>query len=128
MVLQQLRPWSYLGMDPWRGKMQRSAIFRDRRGNYALMTVITMIPLMGGVALAVDYTELVRERQETLNALDAAGIATALRRSSPVQATPMRRPMPRRSSKPTCKARPSSEHDADGDFAEQQRRRRHAGP
>jgi Flp pilus assembly protein TadG len=51
--------------------------FRDRRGNYALMTVITMIPLMGGVALAVDYTELVRERQETLNALDAAGIATA---------------------------------------------------
>ncbi|CDX39628.1 conserved exported hypothetical protein [Mesorhizobium sp. SOD10] len=51
--------------------------FRDRRGNYALMTAITMIPLMGGVALAVDYTELVRERQETLNALDAAGIATA---------------------------------------------------
>lgn len=50
---------------------------RDRRGNYALMTVITMVPLMGGVALAVDYTELVRERQETLNALDAAGIATA---------------------------------------------------
>jgi Flp pilus assembly protein TadG len=51
--------------------------FRDRRGNYALMTAITMIPLMGGVALAIDYTELVRERQETLNALDAAGIATA---------------------------------------------------
>ncbi|TIV70012.1 MAG: pilus assembly protein, partial [Mesorhizobium sp.] len=51
--------------------------FRDRRGNYALMTVITMVPLMGGVALAVDYTELVREREETLNALDAAGIATA---------------------------------------------------
>lgn len=51
--------------------------FQDRRGNYALMTVVTMIPLMGGVALAVDYTELVREKQETLNALDAAGIATA---------------------------------------------------
>ncbi|MGX5804686.1 pilus assembly protein TadG-related protein [Bradyrhizobium sp. Arg314] len=51
--------------------------FHDRRGNYALMTVITMIPLMGAVALAVDYTELVRERQQTLNALDAAGIATA---------------------------------------------------
>ncbi|PBB19002.1 hypothetical protein CK219_16980 [Mesorhizobium sp. WSM4313] len=50
---------------------------RDRRGNYALMTAVTMIPLMGGVALAVDYTELIRERQETLNALDAAGIATA---------------------------------------------------
>ncbi|WP_245451871.1 pilus assembly protein [Mesorhizobium waimense] len=50
---------------------------RDRRGNYALMTVITMVPLMGGVALAVDYAELVRQRQETLNALDAAGLATA---------------------------------------------------
>ncbi|TIQ31029.1 MAG: pilus assembly protein [Mesorhizobium sp.] len=49
----------------------------DKRGNYALMTVITMIPLMGGVALAIDYTELIRERQETLNALDAAGLATA---------------------------------------------------
>ena len=51
--------------------------FRDRRGNYALMTVITMIPLMGAVAIAVDYTELVRQKQETLNALDAAGLATA---------------------------------------------------
>ncbi|CAN7687770.1 pilus assembly protein TadG-related protein [Mesorhizobium sp. LjNodule214] len=50
---------------------------RDRRGNYALMTVITMVPLMGGVALAIDYSELVRQRQETLNGLDAAGLATA---------------------------------------------------
>jgi len=41
------------------------------------MTAITMVPLMGGVALAVDYTELVRQRQETLNALDASGLATA---------------------------------------------------
>jgi len=51
--------------------------FRDKRGNYALITAITMVPLMGGVALAVDYTELVRQRQETLNSLDAAGLATA---------------------------------------------------
>ncbi len=43
------------------------------------MTAITMIPLMGAVAIAVDYTELVRQRQETLNALDAAGLATAQR-------------------------------------------------
>ena len=65
-------------MDPWRGWVAMIRRFlRDKRGNYALMTAITMIPLMGGVALAVDYTELVRERQETLNALDAAGIATA---------------------------------------------------
>ncbi|UVK37529.1 pilus assembly protein [Mesorhizobium sp. AR10] len=49
----------------------------DRRGNYALMTVIAMVPLMGAVALAVDYSELLRQKQDTLNALDAAGIATA---------------------------------------------------
>ncbi|TIS30754.1 MAG: hypothetical protein E5X11_26130, partial [Mesorhizobium sp.] len=36
----------------------------DKRGNYALLTVITMVPLMGAVALAVDFTELVREKQE----------------------------------------------------------------
>ncbi|UCI06147.1 TadE/TadG family type IV pilus assembly protein [Mesorhizobium sp. B1-1-8] len=50
---------------------------RDRRGNYALVTAITMVPLMAAVGLAVDYAELVRQKQETLNALDAAGIATA---------------------------------------------------
>ncbi|TPN81868.1 VWA domain-containing protein [Mesorhizobium sp. CU2] len=49
----------------------------DKRGNYALMTAITMVPLLAAVGLAVDYTELVRQRQETLNALDAAGMATA---------------------------------------------------
>lgn len=49
----------------------------DRRGNYALMTVIAMVPLMGAVALAVDYSELLRQKQDTLSALDAAGIATA---------------------------------------------------
>jgi Flp pilus assembly protein TadG len=51
--------------------------WKDRRGNYAVMTVIAMVPLMGGVALAVDYGEMVREKHDTLNALDAAGIATA---------------------------------------------------
>ncbi|MBN9241472.1 MAG: hypothetical protein J0I98_01620 [Mesorhizobium sp.] len=50
--------------------------WKDRRGNYALLTAIVMVPLMGAVALAVDYTELVREKQDTLNALDAAGVAT----------------------------------------------------
>ena len=51
--------------------------WKDRRGNYAMLTAIVMVPLMGAVALAVDYTELVREKQDTLNALDAAGVATA---------------------------------------------------
>lgn len=49
----------------------------DRRGNYALMTVLAMVPLTGALAIGVDYTELVRQRQNALNALDAAGIATA---------------------------------------------------
>ncbi|WP_421913610.1 pilus assembly protein TadG-related protein [Mesorhizobium sp.] len=55
---------------------------RDRRGNYALVTAICLVPLMGAVALAVDFGELVRQRQVTLNALDAAGIATARQISS----------------------------------------------
>ncbi|QPC93753.1 pilus assembly protein [Mesorhizobium sp. INR15] len=49
----------------------------DRRGNYALMTVLAMVPLTGALAIGIDYTELTRQRQDTLNALDAAGIATA---------------------------------------------------
>jgi Flp pilus assembly protein TadG len=51
----------------------------DRRGNYAMMTVIAMLPLMGGLAVAIDYSEMSRERSQALNALDAAGIATATR-------------------------------------------------
>ncbi|RWM77277.1 MAG: pilus assembly protein [Mesorhizobium sp.] len=50
---------------------------RDRRGNYTLMTVITMVPLMGGLALSVDYSELLRQKSATLNALDGARLATA---------------------------------------------------
>ena len=52
---------------------------KDKRGNYALITVITLVPLMGALALGVDYTELSRQRLDTLNALDAAGVATARR-------------------------------------------------
>ncbi|CCV06167.1 conserved hypothetical protein [Mesorhizobium metallidurans STM 2683] len=51
--------------------------WRDRRGNYTLMTVITIVPLMGGLALSIDYSQLLRQKQDALNALDAAGIATA---------------------------------------------------
>ncbi len=50
---------------------------RDRGGNYAIAVVVGLVPLMGGLAMAVDYAELNRERQAVLNALDAAGIATA---------------------------------------------------
>lgn len=51
----------------------------DTRGNYMLMTAAALVPILGGMALAVDYTEMSRQRQLTLNALDAAGIATARR-------------------------------------------------
>ncbi|WP_181174524.1 TadE/TadG family type IV pilus assembly protein [Mesorhizobium sp. B2-3-10] len=52
---------------------------RDRRGNYALMTAVAMVPLMGGLAIAVDFTEMNREKQMVMNALDAANFATARR-------------------------------------------------
>ena len=50
---------------------------KDIRGNYILLTAISMVPIMGGLAIAIDYTELTRQRSMTMSALDAAGIATA---------------------------------------------------
>ena len=55
------------------------SFFKDERGNYALLTAVAIVPIMGALALGVDYAEMSRQRQETLNALDAAGIATARR-------------------------------------------------
>ncbi len=49
----------------------------DTAGNYAMATAVALLPIMGGLALAVDYTELNRQQEAMLNALDAAGIATA---------------------------------------------------
>lgn len=51
--------------------------WKDTQGNYALITALVMAPLMGSLAIAVDYTELSRQRLDTRNALDAANIATA---------------------------------------------------
>lgn len=42
-----------------------------------MITAIAMVPLMGALALGVDYAQMSRERQAALSALDAAGIATA---------------------------------------------------
>ena len=50
---------------------------RNVSGQYALMTAILAVPLLGGLAVAIDFTEMNRQRVEMLNALDAAGIATA---------------------------------------------------
>ena len=49
----------------------------DTSGNYAIATAVLVVPLLGALALAVDYTEISRQRAMTLNALDAAGIAAA---------------------------------------------------
>jgi Flp pilus assembly protein TadG len=48
----------------------------DKRGNFSIMMVIATVPILGGLALAVDYTELSKQRQIVLNALDAANVAT----------------------------------------------------
>ena len=52
---------------------------RNESGQYAMMTAILAVPLLGALAFAVDFTEMNRQRVEVLNALDAAGIATARR-------------------------------------------------
>lgn len=49
----------------------------DVRGGYAIATTIAIVPIMGALALAVDYSELSRQHARALNALDAAGIAAA---------------------------------------------------
>ncbi len=51
--------------------------WRDHSGAYAIAFTVALVPIMGGLALGIDYAELNRQQQATLNALDAAGIATA---------------------------------------------------
>jgi len=50
---------------------------RDTAGNFAIAVAIGLVPIMGGVALAVDYGELSRQKHAAVSALDAAGIAAA---------------------------------------------------
>lgn len=52
---------------------------KNIRGNFGMMTAIAIVPIMGGLAIAIDYSEMTRQRLATRNALDAAGIATARR-------------------------------------------------
>lgn len=52
---------------------------KDTSGNYALMTAAAMVPIMGALALAIDYAEISREREVVRNALDAANMAVARR-------------------------------------------------
>jgi Flp pilus assembly protein TadG len=50
---------------------------RDRGGNYAMLMGFAMLPIMGSVAVAIDFSEMNRQKQATVSALDAAGLATA---------------------------------------------------
>lgn len=52
-------------------------LWSDCGGNYVLITAVAIVPIMGGLALAVDYAVMSQQRQSVLHALDAAGIATA---------------------------------------------------
>jgi Flp pilus assembly protein TadG len=52
---------------------------KDVSGNFGMIAAFAMLPIMGGLALAVDYGEMNRERQVVANALDAAGMATGRR-------------------------------------------------
>jgi Flp pilus assembly protein TadG len=51
----------------------------EKSGNYSLATVFALVPILGGVGLIVDYSEMTRQRGFVMNALDAAGVATARR-------------------------------------------------
>ena len=97
----------------------------DRRGNYALMTAVAMVPLMGGLALAVDFAEMNRQKQAVANALDAAGIATARQAVSGAtdeRARRLREKFLRGQSRPGEAGR----HAAHRHAAEQPERRRHS--
>lgn len=49
----------------------------DAKGQFGMAFAIALLPVMGAVAIAVDYSEMVRHRAATIHALDASGIATA---------------------------------------------------
>lgn len=49
----------------------------NESGNYAVIFGVVLFPVIGGIALAVDYSNLSRERSAIQNSLDAASLATA---------------------------------------------------
>lgn len=55
------------------------SLLKNRDGNFSVMMVVATIPILGGMALAVDYTNMSRQKSILLNAMDAAGIATGRR-------------------------------------------------
>lgn len=55
------------------------ALWGDRTGNFAMLTAIAAIPVMGAAGLAIDYSNMSRMRVELQQALDAAVLAVAQR-------------------------------------------------
>lgn len=53
--------------------------FENKSGSFAIMFALVLVPIVGAVALAVDYTIASRERTELHNAADIAALALARR-------------------------------------------------
>lgn len=49
----------------------------DRGGNFAMLSAIAMLPLLGAAGLAIDYTNLSRARSDFQQAMDSAVLAVA---------------------------------------------------
>ena len=50
---------------------------RDRSGNFAMMTAVMLVPIMGAVGMAVDYSNMSTIRSQAQNALDASSLQAA---------------------------------------------------
>ncbi len=50
---------------------------RDRRGNYGVMMGLLLFPIIGATALAVDYSNISRQRTAMQSSLDAAALAAS---------------------------------------------------
>lgn len=51
--------------------------FRNEAGNYAITFALTVFPILGAISMAVDYSNLARQRTAVQNGLDAAALAAA---------------------------------------------------
>lgn len=61
---------------------------RDDRGNVAIMFALMMVPILGGVGLAVDYSEATKTEMRAVAAMDAANLAAVVGASDYFQSNP----------------------------------------
>jgi Flp pilus assembly protein TadG len=61
------------------GRLRRwtATFLADTTGHYSIMTAVSLMPILGSIAVGLDLSEMYRQREITLNALDAAALATA---------------------------------------------------